>query len=90
MSTKNQQVTVLKQRSETLRSSLRAITKTLAAVELSLYMEQLKQRAWELYCEETRGDLDVRDHWDDLPAVVQRMFINRVRNPERLNALDSR
>lgn len=28
-------------------------------------------KAWELYCEETAGDMDVRDSWEELPPNAQ-------------------
>lgn len=80
MNAQNRQVEVLKQRCETLRSSIQSLTKTLTIAELNLSAEQLQQRAWELYCEDTRGDLDVRDDWDSLPAVVQRIYLKKVQS----------
>ena len=37
------------------------------------------ERAWLLYCEETAGDMDVRDFWRELPAPVQQLYLNRTR-----------
>ena len=32
-------------------------------------------KAWELYCEETAGDMDVRDSWEELPPSVQSCYL---------------
>lgn len=37
------------------------------------------QRAWELYCEETAGDMHVADFWEELPGYVQRIYLGKVR-----------
>ena len=31
--------------------------------------------AWELYCFETQGGMDVRDFWDELPKYVREMYL---------------
>jgi len=36
-------------------------------------------KAWELYCEETKGDMDVRDSWFQLSPRMQRYYMSRVR-----------
>jgi hypothetical protein len=33
--------------------------------------------AWGLYCEETAGDMDVRDSWEQLPAHVQQLYLRK-------------
>ena len=40
-------------------------------------MSKLEQLAWEIYCEETAGSMDVRNFWEELPERVQRMFIEK-------------
>lgn len=30
--------------------------------------------AWQIYCRETAGDLDVRDYWEQLPENVQTLY----------------
>jgi hypothetical protein len=39
-----------------------------------------EQLAWELYCQETDGSMDVRDHWEDLPDYVQQIYLQKVAN----------
>ncbi len=34
-------------------------------------MSSIVNKAWNLYCEETVGDMDVRDSWEELPPSVQ-------------------
>ena len=38
----------------------------------------LEEAAWELYCEETAGDLDVRDYWDQLSVSVKIIYISKI------------
>jgi hypothetical protein len=42
-----------------------------------------EQRAWELYCAETAGDMDVRDFWWELPAKVRMRYLDKVDNASR-------
>jgi hypothetical protein len=35
----------------------------------------LKGKAWQLYCDETKGDMHVADFWEELPARVQNVYI---------------
>jgi len=41
-------------------------------------MSPEEQKAWELYCKETAGDMDVRDFWWELPVKVQLFYLDRV------------
>lgn len=41
-------------------------------------MTELEQLAWQLYCEETAGSMDVRDFWEELPPKVQEYYKNKV------------
>lgn len=34
--------------------------------------------AWELYCDETAGGMDVRDFWHELPQRVQSLYIDKI------------
>lgn len=40
-------------------------------------MTPQEQRAWELYCHETAGDMDVRDYWSDLPLKVRELYLRK-------------
>lgn len=33
--------------------------------------------AWQLYCAETAGDMDVRDHWSQLSQKVQHVYLEK-------------
>ena len=37
----------------------------------------VRDLAWSLYCEDTSGDMDVRDFWDELPSHVQAHYITK-------------
>jgi hypothetical protein len=37
-----------------------------------------EEAAWKLYCEETAGDMDVRDYWSQLPRHVREMYLAKV------------
>lgn len=37
--------------------------------------ETINDRAWEIYCEDTAGSMDVRDYWEQLPLEVQTIYI---------------
>lgn len=39
---------------------------------------EYEQKAWELYCKETAGDLHVVDFWWELPSDVQDIYFKRV------------
>jgi len=41
-------------------------------------MTEQEQKAWELYCEETADDFDVRDCWWDLPDLLQELYLAKV------------
>jgi len=41
-------------------------------------MSPEEQKAWELYCKETAGDMDVRDFWWELPVKVQLFYLDRI------------
>lgn len=36
------------------------------------------QEAWELYCAETAGDMDVRDFWEELPKKAQDLYLEKL------------
>ena len=38
-------------------------------------MDALTKRAWDLYCEETKTDADVRDFWHELKPEVQALYL---------------
>lgn len=38
------------------------------------------ERAWELYCRETRGSLDWRDYWVQLSPEAQQHYLERTRH----------
>lgn len=37
-----------------------------------------QERAWELYCKETKGDMHVVDYWSQLPMAVQDTYLARI------------
>lgn len=37
-----------------------------------------EQAAWEQYCWETRGTMDVKDHWSELSSKVQEHFLDKM------------
>ena len=39
-----------------------------------------EEAAWRLYCDETKGSMDVRDFWDDLSPRVKAHYLNKVHN----------
>lgn len=41
-------------------------------------LNSLEQKAWELYCKETAGGMDVRDHWEELPQRVREHYLTKV------------
>lgn len=41
-------------------------------------MTELEVRAWERYCSDTAGDIDVRDFWCELSPAMQAHWINKV------------
>lgn len=45
--------------------------------------EELKKQAWELYCKETGGGMDVKDFWEELSRPVQLIYINKVNDELR-------
>ena len=50
--------------------------------ELAKYTETepvaIEELAWKKYCEDTAGDMDVRDFWEELPESVQQRYIAKV------------
>lgn len=38
----------------------------------------VERMAWELYCKETAGSLDVRDFWFELSPAMQSHYIARI------------
>lgn len=43
-------------------------------------MTEHEKRAWEAYCEETAGDMHVMDYWEQLPARVQKIYLDKTKN----------
>jgi len=41
-------------------------------------MTKQEEMAWDLYCEETKNDLHVRDYWEQLPKYVQEMYLLKI------------
>lgn len=41
-------------------------------------MDYKEECAWNLYCEETAGSMDVRDFWWELPKDVQQIYLDKV------------
>jgi hypothetical protein len=41
-------------------------------------VSELERTAWELYCKETAGDMDVRDFWWELPVDVQLLYLDKI------------
>ena len=46
------------------------------AQEFSL--NDVAEEAWNLYCEETSGGMDVRDSWSQLSDNVKMLYLNKV------------
>lgn len=42
-------------------------------------LSALQERAWELYCADTAGGMDVRDFWQELPTYVQGIYLRLAR-----------
>ena len=42
-------------------------------------MTDLERRAWDIYCRDTAGSMDVRDFWCELPERVQAIFLDRAK-----------
>ena len=41
-------------------------------------MTPLEQAAWERYCDDTAGDMDVRDFWDELSPEMKAHWLEKV------------
>ena len=39
---------------------------------------EYEQKAWELYCKETAGDMNVVDFWSELSSEVQDIYFKKV------------
>lgn len=39
--------------------------------------DHIRQVAWDLYCADTAGTMDVRDHWSELSDSVQKLYITK-------------
>ena len=35
------------------------------------------QQAWDIYCKETKNDLDVKDFWEELRPDIQKIYLNK-------------
>jgi hypothetical protein len=40
--------------------------------------EEIIEKAWLLYCEETAGSFDVRDYWEQLSENVREYYVHRI------------
>ncbi|AKE44882.1 hypothetical protein AU106_gp251 [Sinorhizobium phage phiM9] len=40
-------------------------------------MSELEEKAWELYCDETKGDIDVADFWHQLSSRVRELYLKK-------------
>lgn len=38
----------------------------------------IEEKAWDLYCNDTAGGMDVRDFWHELPPAVQLFYLEKV------------
>lgn len=47
-------------------------------IKTGLIEKELIESAWQLYCEETAGDMDVKDFWTQLPKNVQKLYIDKI------------
>ena len=43
-----------------------------------IQMTKFEKRAWEAYCEETRGSMHVADFWSELPESVQKRYLDLI------------
>ena len=43
----------------------------------------LIERAWRMYCDDTQGSMDVRDHWFELSPAVQTLYIEKASHHPR-------
>lgn len=39
--------------------------------------DALEERAWEIYCYETRGAMSAKDFWWELPKDIQNHFLSK-------------
>lgn len=39
--------------------------------------DALIERAWKLYCDETKGGVDVKDFWEELSPKVQQIYLDK-------------
>ncbi len=42
-----------------------------------LIARYFNEKAWDIYCNETAGDMHVADFWDDLPRRVQDIYYGK-------------
>lgn len=42
-------------------------------------MTELEHKAWNLYCDETAGSIDVRDFWAELSKSVQKVYLQKAK-----------
>ena len=42
----------------------------------------LELRAWEIYCEDTKGDMDVRDNWNSLSVAMKEHWVLKAINSD--------
>lgn len=40
-------------------------------------ISSLEEKAWSIYCYETRGDMDVRDFWWELSDYIKKQYISK-------------
>lgn len=46
-------------------------------------MTELETKAWERYCEDTAGSMDVKDFWEELSPTIRSHYMNIVANEPR-------
>jgi hypothetical protein len=44
--------------------------------------KKTQEIAWELYCNETAGSMDVRDFWEELPETVQQLYLQKAEDSQ--------
>ena len=42
-------------------------------------MKSNETKAWELYCKETAGSMDVKDFWNELSPSIQQRYLDKVK-----------
>lgn len=47
-------------------------------------MSDLAEIAWQIYCRETAGGLDVADYWEQLPPHVKAGYLNKAKEEQSM------